>query len=296
MRFRAVAALALLALLLQPAPAAAWGFAAHQFIMRRALELLPPELKPFFESRRDEVVVRVKDPDLWRNAGWPEDANHFMDFGVKEYGDYPFRELPRDYTAALEKFGQATIQKNGRLPWRFAEAFGNLRRGFEGFGRNSSYAPDDVVLFAGMAAHYIQDATMPLHAADNYDGIQTGQRGIHSRFEMELFERYQDRLTLAPPAMAPVSQPDDLAWEILLDSYQQVEPLLKADKEAAAGLEFYDTTYFDRFYRNAGPLMQRQISRAIAATAAVITGAWIEAGRPPVGALKPRPPQKIGGR
>lgn len=296
MRIWAVTGVVLLSLVCQPAPAAAWGFAAHQFIMRRALDLLPAELKPFFDQRREEVIVRVKDPDLWRNAGWPEDANHFMDFGVKEYGDYPFADLPRDYTAAIEKFGQATIQRNGRLPWRFAEAFGNLRRGFEGFGRNNAYAPDDVVLFAGMAAHYIQDATMPLHAADNYDGIQTGQRGIHSRFEGELFERSGQTFTFTPPPMSPVRKPDDLAWELLLESYKQVDPLLKADKDAAAGLEFYDDAYFERFARTAGPLMQQQISRAIAATAAVITGAWIEAGRPVVGPITRRAPQKIGGR
>lgn len=296
MRIWLVSGAVLLSVVLQPAPASAWGFAAHQYIMRRALDLLPPELKPFFEQRREEVVVRVKDPDLWRNVGWPEDFNHFMDFGVKEYGDYPFAELPRDQTAALQKFGQATIQKNGRLPWRFAEAFGNLRRAFAGFGRNDRYAPDDTVLFAGMAAHYVQDAHMPLHAADNYDGQLTNQRGIHSRFESDLFERYQARFTFTPPPVAPISQPDAAAWDVLLDSYRQVEPLLKADKDAAAGLEFYDDTYFERLLTTAGPIMQRQIERAISATAATITGAWIEAGRPVVGPLKPRPPQKIGGR
>src|SRR4051794_38011709 len=114
---------------LAPAPAAAWGFAAHQFIMRRAIDLLPAELKPFFERHRDEVVLRVTDPDLWRNLGWPDDPNHFMDFGVREYGPYPFTALPRDYGAALEKFGAPTLDRNGRLPWRLAEMFGKLRRG-----------------------------------------------------------------------------------------------------------------------------------------------------------------------
>ncbi len=68
---------------LMPRPAAAWGFAGHQFIMRRAIELLPPELKPFFESMADDVVSHVIDPDLWRNVGWDDDPNHFLDFGVQ---------------------------------------------------------------------------------------------------------------------------------------------------------------------------------------------------------------------
>src|SRR5258706_10323705 len=119
---------------LAPSSAGAWGFEAHQYIMTRAIDLLPPELKPFFTHYRDEIVVRVKDPDLWRSVGWPEDPNHFMDFGVKEYGAYPFKELPRAYDEALEKFGRATLERNGLLPWREAEMFGNLRRAVQGRG------------------------------------------------------------------------------------------------------------------------------------------------------------------
>lgn len=278
---------------LVPAPAHAWGFAAHQYIMRRAIDLLPAEIKPFFEQRREEVVARVKDPDLWRTAGWPEDPNHFMDFGVKEYGAYPFADLPREYTAALQKFGQATLVRNGRLPWRFAEVFGSLRRGFEGFARNSGYAADEVVLFSGVAAHYIQDAHQPLHAADNYDGQLSGQRGIHARFETELFERHQARLTVVPPPLTPILAPEDAAWTVLLDSYQKVEPLLQADRAASEGLEFYDDVYFDRLFKGAGHLLQQQIARSITATAATITGAWIAAGRPAVRPSANRAPQRI---
>ena len=90
---------AVVAGLCRPAPAAAWGFAAHQLIMREAIKLLPAELRPVFEQRRAEIVLRVTDPDLWRNVGWAEDPNHFLDFGVKEYGAYPFKRLAARVTA-----------------------------------------------------------------------------------------------------------------------------------------------------------------------------------------------------
>ena len=48
-----------------PGSALAWGFAGHRLIMQRAIELMPPELKPFFTHFKDEVVIRVVDPDLW---------------------------------------------------------------------------------------------------------------------------------------------------------------------------------------------------------------------------------------
>src|SRR5688572_22191984 len=82
MRLPFRSATALLVLMLLPAPAFAWGFVGHRLIMSRAIDLLPPELKPFFVKHRDEVVVRVVDPDTWRVAGWPENPHPFLDFGV----------------------------------------------------------------------------------------------------------------------------------------------------------------------------------------------------------------------
>ena len=62
------------------------------------IALLPPELKPLFEKRRDFIVERAIDPDLWRNVGWEEEPpNHFLDIDYEAFGPYPFAALPRDY-------------------------------------------------------------------------------------------------------------------------------------------------------------------------------------------------------
>src|SRR5436305_8495686 len=121
MRKGAGIASALILTLFAPSPALAWGTNAHRYITRRAIELLPASIKPFFDAHRDELVMRVVDPDLWRTLGWDEDQNHFLDFGVREYGEYPFAALPHGYDEAVSKFGLATLKKNGLLPWRFAE-------------------------------------------------------------------------------------------------------------------------------------------------------------------------------
>lgn len=273
-----------------PTPAYAWGASAHRYIMRRAIELLPPQLKPFFEEHRDEVILRVNDPDLWRTVGWPEDPNHFVDFGVKEYGAYPFAALPRDYDAALEKFGIETLRRNGTLPWREEEEFGNLRRAFEAFARGG-FAAHDVLLFSSITAHYIQDAHQPLHATDTFDGA-TGQAGIHARFESALFERYEAKLTIAPPPVTPIANPRDFAFDTLLASNQLVAKVLAADKAAAAGKDVYDDDYFDKFLAGVKPLLEQQLGKSIAATAGLIVGAWEKAGRP-VLTMPPRQPQKV---
>jgi hypothetical protein len=278
---------------LVPAPASAWGFAGHKLIMARAIELLPPELKPLFDRYRDEVIIRVTDPDVWRNAGWEDDPNHFVDFGMKELGEYPFRELPREYGAALEKFGASLLNRVGRLPWREAEEFGNLRRAFEGFKRESQYGPGDVILFSAVAAHYIQDAHQPFHASNNYDGALTGNAGIHARFERDLIERFESRLILKPAPPKPTTKPRDTAFDVLLESYQLVDSILKADTDAVAGKDTYDDDYYEKFFTRVKPVLERRLSEAITATASVIIGAWTEAGRPVVKLDGARPIQKV---
>jgi hypothetical protein len=280
MRKAPLVAAALLAASLVPAPASAWGFAGHRYIMSRAIDLLPPNLKPFFDHYRDEIVMRVVDPDLWRNVGWEDDPNHFVNFGAKEFGAYPFTDLPREYGAALEKFGAATLKRDGLLPWREAEEFGNLRRAFEGFTRNAAYAPGDVVLFAAVASHYMQDAHQPLHASNNYDGQLTGNNGVHARFERDLIERFQSRLTVAPAPPSPIHNVRDAAFDALLASYQFVDPILRADTEAVAGKDAYDDDYFEKFFVKVRPVLEGRLADAITATASLILGAWEQAGRP----------------
>jgi hypothetical protein len=262
--------------------------------MRRAIDILPAELKPFFMKHQEELVLRVIDPDLWRTLGWPEDPHHFLDFGVKEYGPYPFKELPRDYDAALAKFGRRTLERNGLLPWRQQEIFGNLRRAFETMRRGGTNPAQDIILFSAVMSHYIQDAHQPLHSTINYDGAETGQQGVHARFESELFERFQSRMSISPAGPRPLTMPRDAAFDVLLESFRLVDALLDADRKAIAGRAAYDDVYFESFFKSVKPMMEQQIARAITATASLIMGAWQEAGRP---ALRleppPRPVQKV---
>ena len=278
---------------LAPSPAFAWGAAAHQLITRRAIDLLPPELKPFYEHYRDEIVLRSNDPDLWRNVPWDDDPNHFVDFGIPEFGKPPFAELPREYGAALAKFGDANLKRWGMLPWRVEEFSGSLRRGFEGMGRKGQYSISDVILFSAANAHYLQDATQPFHATINYDGVQTGNRGIHSRFERDLIERFATRLRLSPAPPRAIPNLRDFAFDTLVTSYGLVDKVIEADKAALGGGDAYDDQYYERFFAAVQPLLEAQLSAAITATASMIVTTWEQAGRPTLYNAQPRPVQRV---
>ena len=279
---------------LLPSPVFPWGFVAQRDIMNRAIDLLPPELQPFFVRHRDDIVLRVVDPDLWRNVGWPEGPHHLLDFGVSEYGTDPFTVLPRDYDAAVEKVGKVTIKRNGLLPWREAEMFGNLRRAFEVYKRQAPYTVSDTILFSAAASHYVQDTYQPFHATIDYDGARTGQRGIHARFERGLFERFSSRLSVNPPAPMSIKNVRDRAFETLLASYQLIEVVLKADKDASAGRATYDEEHYEKFFILIRPILEGRLAGAISATAGLIAGAWEQAGRPALRLEEARSLEKVG--
>jgi hypothetical protein len=166
--------------------------------------------------------------------------------------------------------------------------YGMLRRHFEDYGRRGAFGQNDIIFVAAWLTHYVSDAHVPFHAVINHDGQLTGQNGIHARFESTMFERYRDRLTIAPKPMRPISDPRDFAFSTLLASNRLVPSILKADLEAIGSRDVYDDAYYDAFFKANRTVLEQRISDAIAATAAMITGAWEAAGRPPI-PLNPPP-------
>ena len=288
--------IALVVVLSLPSTGMAWGFAAHRFIADRMIELLPPDLKPFFLARRAFIVERAIDPDLWRTVGWEEEPpNHFLDMDHTAFGPYPFNELPRSYDDAVLKFGRDFIHTQGLLPWRTSEIWGRLQREFESLNRPSppGYALDNIALFSAVITHYVSDGHVPLHAVVNYNGQLSGQDGVHSRWESDLFERKRAGLKVAPPPLKPITVPRDAMFDVLLASNRAAAGVLESDRKAAQGREFYDDAYFEAFAGGTLPTLETRLNDAISAAASFITGAWEAAGTPKVPVEFPRTPRPI---
>ena len=286
---------ALLAVVLSVVPrahVAAWSFSGHKFITDKAIDQLPPELKPFFQKYRTTVVEHAIDPDTYRTMGWTEEPpRHFLD--MDSWGPYPFTDLPHDYPTAVAKRGEAFVLKNGTLPWRVEEIFGRLRDAFKHLA-TSDYSRDDIKLFSAVMSHYVADSFQPFHATANYDGQLSGQGGIHARFESDLFDRMQGRLRVTPSPLQTIPNAREFVFATLTEGFKDVEPILAADKIAVQGRTAYDEGYFDVMVTKTGPILERRVNGAINAIASLITQAWIDAGRPPVPPeAAPRPPRPI---
>ncbi len=281
------------ALVLLPAPASAWGFEAHRFVMDRAIALLPDPIRPLFEKHRAMVVERSIDPDTWRTAGWEEEPpNHFLDLDWEGYGKDPYAELPRDLTGAIAKFGRERVEQNGTVPWRTEEFFGNLRRAFESYARRGAFGSFDILFFAAGLGHYAADAHVPFHAVLNYDGQLTNQHGIHARFETIMFERYRARLTIDPRPATPIANPREFIFGVVLEGTRLVPPILASDLRAIGNRDVYDDTYYDAFFAANRAVMERRLNESITAVAGLIAGAWEAAGRPALPLDPPSTPQR----
>lgn len=76
-----------------------WGFFGHRRINRMAVFTLPPEMIVFFKKHIEYLTEHAVDPDKRRYATRFEAVRHYID--IDHWGEYPFPEVPRDWTEAL---------------------------------------------------------------------------------------------------------------------------------------------------------------------------------------------------
>jgi hypothetical protein len=281
-----------------PTSMRAWGMDVHRAITRRAIDGLAPELRPFFQARRDFISEHAADPDLWRVVGLKgalgdEDPNHFLDLdGLDEPA--PFTKVPRDLDAFIARYGVDRATKAGRLPWRTEEVYGRLVTAFRDIGKGTApYAADNSRYLVAVLSHYVEDAHVPFHATTNHDGQLTGQRGIHSRFESELVLRNTPTLKLALVTTHPIPKVRDFIFDTLIESQSLVATVLDADKRAAAAHPNYDDAYYAALLAAARPVVEKRLGDAASAVASVVMSAWVEAGRPTLPVEPARTPVRL---
>ena len=277
-RLRACAAVLVTLALLAPTSAFGWGANAHKLISGKAVETLPPEVRPFFEANRNFIAQHSTDPlELLTRNPSTERRNHIL--MLDRYGKFPFDALPRSYKAAVSKFGKAKIEANGLLPWQIGLYSEKLTNAFR--ARNW----EEARMMAALLAHYVAEAHDPFNTTENFDGKLSGQPGVNQRFSQSLVHRFSLFFPVHPNDAFYISDPTDHAFEACLSAHSWLETILLADQRARKGLSDYTDEYYDRFYNQAGAVVFRQLSDAATDIGSYWLTAWNNAGRP---ALPPR--------
>ena len=151
--------------------AEAWGPNAQKLIVNKSIDTLPPDLRAFFESSRQQLLAHVNDP-LNDEAKKPaEKHNHFL--YLDKYGRFPFSQLPRSYKAAVSKFSKSKLESTGLLPWQVGVYSAKLTEAL----RLGKW--DEARLDAAILAAYVAEASDPFNTTENFDGHLTLQNGIN---------------------------------------------------------------------------------------------------------------------
>jgi hypothetical protein len=258
--------------LLLPACVAAWGSNGHRMIANKAVDTLPPEMRPFYESMRRALVQESTIPleSLGRNP--TERKLHVILF--EKYGRFPYENLPRNYKAAIAKFGRVKLEANGLLPWQIGVYSEKLTEAFKAGNW------DDVRLNSALLAHYVAEAHDPFNTTDDFDGKLAGQPGVNLRFGTNLVDRFSLFFPMHPNDAFFINDPTDHAFDSCLSAHAWLENILLADRRSRAGLTDYTDEYYDRFYNQAAAILIRQLSDAATDVGSFWLTAWVNAGRP----------------
>jgi hypothetical protein len=257
-----------------PQNSRAWGKNGHRLVVNKAIDTLPQDIRPFFETNLGLLSQHVTDP-LDAIAKTPaERHNHYI--LLDKYGRFPFEALPRDYKAAVTKYGKTKLEANGLLPWQIGVYSAKLTEAFKA-GRW-----EEARLDAAILANYVAEAHDPFNTSDNSDGRLSGQPGVNERFGTTLIDRYSSFFPMRPNDAVLISDPTDHAFEACLSSHSWLETILLADRNALRGESSFTDEYYDRFYNQAAAILIRQLSDAATDVGSFWLTAWRNAGSPPL--------------
>jgi Zinc dependent phospholipase C len=264
-------ALATLAIVLACAPAFAWDSVTHREITYLAIRALPPStLKDLFLRDARQLQYFAVQPDVIRAkyGDESEKIRHYIDLEI--YGSDPFEALVPDRAAMVKRFGEPTLLRSGTLPWTIVD----FSDGFEQeWSRGDCH---ELLRLAGFLAHYVGDASQPLHTTKHYDGYE-GDRGVHARVERAVDLDIRQVSSAAQPQIHLIEI--DSVWQTAIDeirdSNSHITELLQDDRAARQSSD-YDAALMSR----AQPMIAGQIARAASVLASIWIYEWKRAGSP----------------
>lgn len=258
---------AVLVLVAAAAPLAAWGQQGHRMVATLALQGLPPDLAAFLKGREGDIREMAMDPDMARSHDRKEGLRHYLD--VEYFGTV--KDIPRSAEAAfaVARAKGFNLEKAGLVPWMIADRERRLVAAFK--AGDAARAAEELAWLG----HYVADIHVPLHATRNHDGQETDQKGLHSRWESGLVERFVDEKKLRLPAL-DAKPLDPFLW--LEESFALVPQVLAHDLEAFRGETRTRPTrtaaYWQNFWVLERETVIRRLELAAARLRAITIGAW----------------------
>jgi hypothetical protein len=275
-----------------------WGIFGHEHINNAAVMALPQPLQTFFYNHIDFVTQESTVPDLRKYTlrDKAEGPRHYID--VENFGSVD--SIPHSFEDAKKKYTEKFLNDNGFVAWYIQEMMTKLTKAMKDKRKT------EILFLAGDLAHYIGDANMPLHTSANHDGQLTNQKGIHAMFESRMPEMFGKNYNYYTGEAKYIDNVDKAIWDMIKDSHSQVESLLLIDRKLRESFSkdkifemddkgnvaknkygdmIYSKEYVMQLHKNLNGMVEKQMRKAIVATADFWYTAWVNAGKPNLDAL-----------
>lgn len=219
--------------------ASAWGSKGHEIVGLLGAEAFPHEIPAFLRTSSAIATIASFATELDRSKGAgathdrERDPGHYIDFDEngKSQGVVPIDALPETreaYDTAL-RAGRQTQYRAGYLHYSLVDGFQQLVKDFGYYraalvGEKNAKTREDREFFVkdrqrrelltlrdlGVWAHYVGDASQPLHVTSHFNGWGDGpnpnnystDKTLHSRFE-SAFVRDNIKVADVRAAMRP---------------------------------------------------------------------------------------------
>jgi hypothetical protein len=302
-----------LSLLLAPVPAFAWGGTGHRYIGELAAKNFPKQIPAFLKTATavKQIGLLAQEPDISRNAGQPHDDDsdpgHFLDVSDDGtiLGGPKLSALPatrKDYDTALRAVG-GDQYKGGFLPYNIMDGYQQLVKDFallradrvgekvaktkagrKTFSDARALRQAITVRDLGVWAHYVGDASQPMHASVHYDGWgefpnpqgYRTEKGFHGAFESSFVDAHLTEADVAAklrPYRACGCTIQQHTQDYLLATAALIVPTFELEKAGA----------FEAATPDAKNFTATRIAEGAAVLRDLVTDAWAEAGQATLG-------------
>ena len=249
--------------------ALSWGGTGHKFINKKSVVHLPSSMQQFIDQSAF-FELHASDADGRKNSDTSESPKHFMD--IDWYPNY--HTISHSLDTLLQQYGwQIVVRDNGVNPWATVWTLDSLTIQLQRGDWNKAY------LTASDLGHYVGDAHQPLHNTKNYNGTETGNNGIHSRYESTMINDYQSELLVVPDSAVYIEQPLEYVFAYIYHTNSLVDSVLHADdsaKSIAGGTN--GTIYYQELWNRTKGFTLDQMQSATYDLACLFYTAWVNAG------------------
>jgi hypothetical protein len=298
-------------------PALAWGGKGHRIIGELAAANFPAEIPAFLKTPAAviQIGLMAQEPDISRNAGQPHDYDldpgHFVDASDDGtvLGGPKLAALPasrRDYDTALRAVNDNEYHA-GYLPYNLMDGYQQLVKDFallrmdmaaqknaakfamtgdeiKGFARAQSVREILTLRDLGVWAHFVGDASQPMHVSVHYNGWGNGPNpdgfvvtpGLHAKFESDFVDKNIGDADVAAklrPYRACATPIQACVQDYLIDTQKTVVPVYQLEKDGA----------FDAATPAAKSFTAERIAEGAAMLRDLVADAWHDSGQQTLG-------------